>query len=103
MARAKTYYWGRMAAGQEMKKTVKALCVFGLLGVAVSVTAPPPVSAITAELANQCRAMALKTYPRKLAGKKGGSAAAERKYFQDCVAKNGAVPEDTEQKAPARQ
>jgi hypothetical protein len=77
-----------------MKTTLKALCVFGLLGAAISVTAPPPASAITAELAKQCRTMALKAYPRKLAGSKGGTSGAERKYFQDCVAKGGAMPEN---------
>jgi hypothetical protein len=84
-----------------MKKTLKALCVFGLLGAAVGVTASTPASAITAALANQCRAMALKAYPRKLAGNKGGTATAERKYFQDCVAKGGGVPENNTSDTPA--
>jgi hypothetical protein len=85
-----------------MKKTLKTLCIFGLLGIAVNVTAPPPASAVTAELANKCRAMALKAYPRKLAGSKKGTSGAERKYFQDCVARGGTGPDDNNQQTPAQ-
>jgi hypothetical protein len=84
-----------------MKKTLKALCALGLLGAAVSVTTPPPASAITAELAKQCRVMALKAFPRKLAGSKSGTSGAERKYFQDCVAKGGSMPENNASDTPA--
>lgn len=61
-----------------------------------------PASALTAELAKKCRAFAVKAHPPKLAGSKTGSAAAERQYFKDCVAKGGHVPEP-EAPAPAQQ
>jgi hypothetical protein len=85
-----------------MNKALKALFVLGLLGSWVILPVSPPAFAVTAELANKCRAMAIKAYPRKLAGSKSGTSGAERKYFQNCIAKDGAVPEDTEQKAPAQ-
>jgi hypothetical protein len=85
-----------------MKTALKAFLVLGLLGFQVVLPASPPAFAITAELANKCRALAIKAYPRKLAGSKSGTSGAERKYFQDCVAGNGVVPEATEQKAPVQ-
>lgn len=84
-----------------MIKTLKVICVVGLLGSAVTLSASPPAFAISAELANKCRALAIKAYPRKLAGKKSGTATAERKYFRDCVAKGGAVPENNTSDTPA--
>jgi hypothetical protein len=55
-------------------------------------------SAISAALANKCRAMALKTYPPKPAGSPTAHAQAQRDYFQMCVAKNGNVENDSAQK-----
>jgi hypothetical protein len=85
-----------------MSKALKAFCVFGLLGCGVGLPASPPAFAITAELANTCRAMALKAYPRKLAGSKKGTSEAERNYFRDCVARGGTAPDDKNQQTPAQ-
>jgi hypothetical protein len=85
-----------------MSKALKALCVFALLGTGFIPPASPPAFAITADLANKCRAMALKAYPRKLAGSKNGTSGAERKYFQDCVARGGTAPDDNNQQTPAQ-
>jgi hypothetical protein len=52
-----------------------------------------PAGAITVELAKKCRAMALKAHPYKMPGEGPGSAAAERDYFNDCVARGGNMPE----------
>lgn len=49
-----------------------------------------PASAITVELAKKCRDMAIKAHPYQLPGVKGpGTAAAERDYYNDCIAKDG--------------
>lgn len=64
-----------------------------------------PASAITVELANKCREMSLKAFPPQRVGTKSGNAGESRKYYSDCVANNGVMPEDKSQKpagAPAR-
>jgi hypothetical protein len=48
-------------------------------------------SALTAELAKKCRALAIKAHPPTVPGKRTGSEQAQRDYFRDCVAKNGNV------------
>jgi hypothetical protein len=49
-----------------------------------------PSSAISADLAKKCRAMAVKAHPSPLAGNKAnGAEKAQRDYFQACVAKGG--------------
>lgn len=51
-------------------------------------------SALSLELAKKCRAMALKAHPYKLPGVKGpGTAAAERDYYNECVARGGNIPQ----------
>lgn len=65
-----------------------------------------PASAITVELANKCRELSMKAFPPQRPGTKSGHAGEARKYYSDCVAKNGVMPEDKSQKpaaaAPAR-
>jgi hypothetical protein len=41
----------------------------------------------TAEIAKECRDLAIKAHPRTLPGAGHGSAKAQRDYFQDCVSK----------------
>jgi hypothetical protein len=49
-----------------------------------------PSSAISAELAKKCRAMAIKAHPNPIPGSKAsGAEKAEREYFQTCIAKGG--------------
>ena len=61
-----------------------------------------PASALSLQLAKKCRAMALKAHPYKLPGEKGpGSAAAERKYYSQCVANGGKMPESNTNATPA--
>lgn len=53
-----------------------------------------PASAISLELAKKCRAMALTAHPYKLPGTKGpGTAAAQRSYYDECIAKGGNMPD----------
>lgn len=49
-----------------------------------------PASAISAELANKCRAMAIKAYPPPKPGSKPtGAEKSQRDYFRECIAKGG--------------
>jgi hypothetical protein len=59
-----------------------------------------PVSAITAELAKKCQAMAYKAHPVTPVGVKNGTAQAQRVFFNACVANNGTAPADDSQKLP---
>lgn len=54
--------------------------------------AEAPASAITAELAKKCRALAIKAHPWKRPGEKGGTAQVQRDYFSECLAKGGDMP-----------
>lgn len=54
---------------------------------------PQPASAITAELAKKCRAMALKVYPAQRPGLKTGNAQGQQDYFTKCVEKQGNMDE----------
>jgi hypothetical protein len=70
--------------------------MFAALGVSVTMVmcaAGKPASAITAELAKKCRALAIKAHPYKMPGERGpGTAQAERDYFNECVARGGNMP-----------
>jgi hypothetical protein len=63
--------------------------------VAICVLALPsrPASAITAELAKKCRALAIKAHPPQPAGTKTGAEQAQRDYYRDCIAKSGNMQE----------
>ena len=53
---------------------------------------------IGAELAKTCRALAIKAHPTQPAGSRTASGEAQRRYFQECVAKRG----NMQNAAPAR-
>jgi hypothetical protein len=55
--------------------------------VTLSIVAPAPLAALSAEDARVCRELAIKAHPTQLAGSVQGSAQAQRTYFQDCIAK----------------
>ena len=83
-------------------RLLAALCV-GTALVAGSGSA----SAITIDLAKKCRALMIKAHPYKLPGTPGGgTAAAERSYFNTCVTRGGdmtdqpAVSEPTTSSSP---
>jgi hypothetical protein len=65
-----------------------------LIGLFLLLSATAPAEAISADLANKCREMAIHAYPPKVAGSKTGSAAEERSYFRSCISNNGSMPED---------
>ena len=72
-----------------MTKLAKNSFVVGL-ALAAYLPTTYPSSAISADLAKKCRAMAVKAHPSPLAGSKAnGAEKAQRDYFQACVAKGG--------------
>lgn len=73
-----------------MTKLAKSSFVLVVLALAVYLPTTGRSSAISADLANKCRAMAIKAHPTPLAGSKAsGAEKAQRDYFQTCVAKGG--------------
>jgi len=79
------------------KKGVAAATIAAVLALSL---AGERASALSPELANKCRAMALKTYPPQRAGGATINAQAQRNYFKMCVSKNGDVDTDGAQKEP---
>ncbi len=80
------------------KKCLAALIVAALaMGTGVN-----PAGAISVELAKKCRALALKAHPYKMPGEPGaGTGAAEREYFNECVAKGGNMPSEPTSASPS--
>ena len=75
-----------------MKTDTRPTLIFaGLLTLCALVSAATGASAITAEVAKKCRALAIKAHPTARAGTKGGFEEAQRAFFNDCVAKDGKV------------
>jgi hypothetical protein len=68
-----------------------ALALVVSLGVFTTVR---PAVAISVELANKCREMAIKSHPPPIPLGNKAYAAAERSFFKDCVAKNGEMKND---------
>jgi hypothetical protein len=70
-----------------LAKRFGTLIVLALMGY---LSTAQPASAISAELAKKCRAMAIKAHPTQLPGTKAtGVEKAQRDYFTECVAKGG--------------
>jgi hypothetical protein len=88
-----------------MRSVLKAFGAPFALYLAVASTAilsiSAPADAITADLANKCRQMAVKAHPPKLPGTKTGTAQAERDYFHACISNNGIMPDNDTQKTVA--
>ena len=79
-----------------MNAIIRALGTLIALALAGSLLAEPaPASRsdqatpISAELAKTCRALAIKAHPTQPAGSRTASGEAQRRYFQECVAKRG--------------
>lgn len=75
-----------------------------IIGVFVYLATISSGSAISADLAKKCRAMAFKEYPAQRVGTKTGNSPDFNKYFHNCIANNGAAPaqaDGTPASAPA--
>src|SRR5260221_14791289 len=78
-----------------MNTIIRALGTLIALGLAGSTLLAEPAPAshsdqatpISAELAKTCRALAVKAHPTQPAGSRTASGEAQRRYFQECVAK----------------
>jgi hypothetical protein len=64
-----------------------------MLGVVTIALTTASAQAITADLAKKCREMAIKAHPTLPAGSPTGYAAAQRSFFNECVAKQGNMAE----------
>lgn len=84
-----------------MKSFTKVLFVAALFGFSINLAASTPASAISADLANKCRQMAIKAHPPQRAGTKTGTAGEERQYYRDCIANGGSIPDDKTQNSSA--
>jgi len=84
-----------------VKSIAKLLFTSTLLGLFAYLVATPPAMAITADLANKCRQLAIKAHPPQPIGAKTGTAGAERKYYGDCIANGGSAPDEKTQTSPA--
>lgn len=80
-----------------MSNFAKYFFRFLALGLMAILSLPGSASAITAELAKKCQAMAAKAHPMALPGSKVGTAKAERDYFAACIKNNGTTPDSDTQ------
>lgn len=70
------------------------------LAVAALCAAAAPVSALDPVLAKMCREKALEAHPYKPAGSSGGSAQAQRNYYNECIAKGGKMDPEPQAAEP---
>jgi hypothetical protein len=75
-------------SGAIMPTAVMLAALIGLTATA------EPAAAITVELANKCRQMAIKSHPPPTPPGNQAYAAAERSVFQECVKNNGEMKND---------
>jgi hypothetical protein len=69
-----------------MKNLAQAISA-AIIGLAICMYAAP-ASAVDADVAKKCRALAIKAHPTPKAGTKaGGAEKAQRDYFQTCLTK----------------
>jgi hypothetical protein len=84
-----------------VNSTSRLIIAFTLLSFTALFVPTTPATAITAELANKCRALAIKANPPQRIGAKAGTAGNERKYYSDCVANGGSTPDEKTQSPPS--
>ena len=73
-----------------MTNLAKALALLAALGILVPLSTSQSESAISAELAKKCRALASQAHPTPAPGSKAtGAEKAQRDYFKECISKGG--------------
>ena len=78
----------------------KAIIVFAAIAIQLLIPAAgSPAAAVSADLANRCRTMAIKSHP-PVPGK--AYAQAERDFFRNCVARNGRAQDGAPLQTPAK-
>jgi hypothetical protein len=81
-----------------MGPTVKRFAASVGLILVISLSITIPASALSVELAKQCREMAIKAHPMTLPGVKTGNAQAQRDDYRACIANNGIMPDNNTQR-----
>lgn len=81
-----------------MNNIAKVLGIFAPLALIATTSIATPASAISVDLAKNCRDMAIKAHPPTVPGAKKGSAEAERTSYQSCIKNNGNGSNDDTQK-----
>lgn len=74
-----------------------------ILSIQLAIFWTAPAAAISADLANKCRAMAIKAHPPPIPLGSKAYAQAERDFFRECVSKNGEMQGTGQAKPPANQ
>ena len=74
-----------------MLSKTKLMCWIVLSGLVSLATESE--GAISVELAKKCRSMAIKAHPTVLYGSRARSATSQREYFNECVAREGNMPD----------
>jgi hypothetical protein len=72
----------------SLARSAPILCALIIVTCAAS-----PAASISAELANKCRDMAIKSHPPPFPLGNKAYAQAERDFFRTCVAKKGQMPD----------
>ena len=75
-----------------MANILRAITATILSAYIIVLYGPRPAAAISADLANKCRDMAIKSHPPPSPPGNKAYAQAEREFFRNCVSKNGQVP-----------
>ena len=77
-----------------MLSGTKLICRWVVLAGGLVVLATESDGAISVELAKKCRAMAINAHPTVLYGP-GRSATSQRGYYNECVAREGNMPDQS--------
>lgn len=83
-----------------MRNSSKVILFAMGCGIMTILFSAAPASAITAELAKKCRAMAFKAYPPGRIGTKTGNRHAASVYYKTCLDNNGNMPDSDTQSPP---
>jgi hypothetical protein len=84
-----------------MNNFAKTISWFFAAGLVITLSLANPASAITADLAKKCRAMAIEKHPSVPAGTKTGNAKAQRDFYITCITNNGTMPDNNTQNTTA--
>jgi hypothetical protein len=80
-----------------MDRILKGIGLSAAIALIALTSLTSSASAISVELAKQCRDMAIKAHPPTSPGAKKGSAEAERAFYRSCIANGGHGSEDDTQ------
>jgi hypothetical protein len=85
-----------------MRTSPKIIVTLGMAIAATVFLQTRPATAISADLAKNCRDLAIKAHPYTVPGMKAGNAEGQRAYFKDCVEKGGNMAADHQTPDPKR-